>query len=276
MPLRQAFRLPDDFAAVSDQAWSRMDAATGFLTEREGRFLALAAACGPESGAILEIGSFKGKSTVGLATVAKHYGSGPIIAVDPHSSPSYTDPDLKGATTTFDEFQRTLQTAGVTDAVEVHRAYSSELAKSWNRPIRLLWIDGDHTYEGAKADLDMFRPWLVDGAIVALHDALHPFDGPIRVMAEDILTSDQFGPAGFVGSIAWAQFRPKSGGAAEWRRSRATLARKARRLIPFVLDTRPMGRLRFALYKLARAGVPHQALEPARFAEMISRPDTGA
>ena len=60
MPLRQAFRLPHDFAAVSDQAWRRMDAATGFLTEREGRFLALAAACGPESGAILEIGTLLG------------------------------------------------------------------------------------------------------------------------------------------------------------------------------------------------------------------------
>src|SRR3954466_10444669 len=127
MPSRRAFRLADDFAAVSDEAWRRMNAATGFLTEREGRFLALAAACGPESGAILEIGSFKGKSTVGLATVAKHYGWGAIVAVDPHSSPASTDPDLKGAKTSFDDFQATLRAAGVTDADEVHRAYSSAL-----------------------------------------------------------------------------------------------------------------------------------------------------
>jgi predicted O-methyltransferase YrrM len=270
--MRRPFELPADFGAACDKAWQQMNSAPGFLTEREGRFLALAVACGPESGAILEIGSFKGKSTVGLATIARHYGSGPVVAVDPHSSPSSTDPDLQGAKTSFDDFQATLRNAGVTESVEVHRAYSSELAKSWNRPIRLLWIDGDHTYAGAKADLDMFRPFLVDGAVVALHDALHPFDGPIRVMVEDILPSDQFGPAGFVGSIAWAQFRPASGAAAHWREMRRSLAKKASRLLPFVRDTRPMGRLKFAMYKLARAGVPHQALDPNRFADLISRP----
>jgi len=41
---------------------------------------------------ILEIGSFKGKSTVGLASVAMRYGLGPVITVDPHSGPSVTDP----------------------------------------------------------------------------------------------------------------------------------------------------------------------------------------
>lgn len=160
----------------------------------------------------------------------------------------------------------------MTAAVEVHRAYSSELAKTWNRPIRLLWIDGDHTYKGALADLEMFSPFLVDGAIVALHDALHPFDGPIRVMVERILPSDQFGPVGFVGSIAWAQYRPRSGAKAEWRHMREALARKARRLIPFVRDGKPMGKLRFLLYKIARAGVPHQAIDPAHFAAAVGRP----
>lgn len=75
MAARRPYTIPDDFPAVSDEAWMKMNAAPGFLTEREGRFLALAVACGPESGAILEIGSFKGKSTVGIATVARHYGS---------------------------------------------------------------------------------------------------------------------------------------------------------------------------------------------------------
>src|SRR5258708_25916238 len=209
---RRPFALPADFAQIADVAWARMNAAPGFLTEREGRFLALAAAVGPATGAILEIGSFKGKSTVGLATVARHYGSDPIVAVDPHTSPSSTDPDLDGASTSFDDFQSSLRTAGVEAAVEVHRAYSRDLAKTWTRPIRLLWIDGDHTYAGVRADLDLYRPFLVDGAIVALHDALHPFDGPIRVMVEHILTSENFGPVGFCGSIAWAQYRPKSGG----------------------------------------------------------------
>ena len=68
-----------------------MRGAPGFLTEREARFLALVAACAPAQGVILEIGSFKGKSTVGLASVAMRYGLGPVITVDPHSGPSLGD-----------------------------------------------------------------------------------------------------------------------------------------------------------------------------------------
>jgi MMP 1-O-methyltransferase len=249
-----------------------MSAAPGFLTEREGRFLALAAAVGPETGAILEIGSFKGKSTVGLATVARHYGSGPIVAVDPHTSPASTDPDLHGASTSFDDFQNSLRTAGVEDAVEVHRAYSGDLAKTWTRPIRLLWIDGDHTYAGAHADLDLYQPFLVDGAIVALHDALHPFDGPIRVMVEHILTSEKFGPVGFCGSIAWAQYRPKSGGSAFYRQMRERLARRAARLIPFVRDAKSLTGLEFLFYKLARSRVPHDTVDPVEWTAMVSKP----
>jgi MMP 1-O-methyltransferase len=269
---RRPFSLPADFADIVDSAWARMSAAPGFLTEREGRFLALAAAVGPETGAILEIGSFKGKSTVGLATVARHYGCDPIIAVDPHTSPSSTDPDLQGASTSFDDFQNSLRIAGVENAVEVHRTFSGDLARTWTRPIRLLWIDGDHSYAGARADLDLYQPFLVEGAIVALHDALHPFDGPIRVMVEHILTSENFGPVGFCGSIAWAQYRPKTGGSTFYRRMRESLARRASRLIPFVRDAKPLGRVRFLLWKLARAGVPHDPVDPVAWTAMVAKP----
>jgi len=49
-----------------------------------------------------------------------------------------------------------------------------------------------------------FRPHLASGAIVALHDVLHTFEGPVRVFAEALLDSDEFGPAGLCGSSAGA------------------------------------------------------------------------
>ncbi|HTX74726.1 MAG TPA: hypothetical protein VMD29_00880, partial [Terracidiphilus sp.] len=58
---------------VLDCAWSAAKGLPGFLTEAEARFLGIAAACTPGEGAIVEIGSFKGKSTVMLATVVQHY-----------------------------------------------------------------------------------------------------------------------------------------------------------------------------------------------------------
>lgn len=250
-----------------DEAWARVRVAPGFLTEREARFLALVAAEAPARGVILEIGSFKGKSTVGLASVAARYGQPPVVTVDPHTAPSVTDPDLAGQTSSWDDFQTTLKTAGVEAAVEVHRAYSRDLAPGWNRPIRFLWIDGDHTYRGAKEDIDLFRPHLAEHAIVALHDVLHSFEGPIRVFVEELLQSDDFGPAGLCGSIGWAQYRPRDG--ARWRDTRQSLARKAARLIAFVRGGREPKGLRKLRYKLWRAMVPHGAPDPAAWMALV-------
>ncbi|MFN2571118.1 MAG: class I SAM-dependent methyltransferase [Gemmatimonadales bacterium] len=258
-----------DLDAAIDSAWARVCVAPGFLTEREARFLALVAACAPAQGTILEIGSFKGKSTVGLASVAQRYGLGPVVTVDPHSAPSVTDPDLGGQNSSWDDFRATLQTAGVEDAVEAHRAYSRELATGWNRPIRFLWIDGDHTYRGAKEDIDLFRKHLAPGAIVAMHDVLHTYEGPIRVFIEELLSSDQFGPAGLCGSIGWAQYRPGDG--VQWRAERRRLTRKASRLTSFVLGGRKPTGLRKIGYKMLRALVPHKAPAPADWIATVRR-----
>jgi hypothetical protein len=74
------------------------------------------------------------------------------------------------------------------------------MSHGWSRPIRFLWIDGDHTYSGSKLDFDLFSPCLVDRGIIAIHDVLHEIEGPIRVFVEKILGSDRFGPAGLLHS----------------------------------------------------------------------------
>src|SRR5947199_10063153 len=83
--------LPVDLDAVIERAWQLTQRTAGFLGESESRFLGMLAGCVPARGTIVEIGSFKGKSTVMLASVAAHYGLGPVVAIDPHTSPSTTD-----------------------------------------------------------------------------------------------------------------------------------------------------------------------------------------
>ena len=244
-----------------------MRAAPGFLTEREARFLALVAACAPSQGTILEIGSFKGKSTVGLASIAKRYGLGPVVSVDPHCAPAVTDFGHGSEQSSWEDFRGSLHAAGVERSVEAHRAYSRDLARAWTRPIRFLWIDGDHTYRGAKQDLDLFRGHLVPGAIVALHDVLHTFEGPVRVFVEELLASDAFGPAGLCGSIGWAQCRPRDG--TQWRAARRALAKRVTRLIPFVRDGHQPSGLRKLRYKVWRGLVPHDAPQPEVWIEQV-------
>jgi len=258
-------RLPPDFDAVMEEAWEKVRVTPGFLTELEARSLAMMAACTPAAGMIVEIGSFKGRSTVGLATVAARYGLGQVVAIDPHTAPSVTCPDLEGKSSSFDEFLASLKTAQVEKQVEVHRAFSQDVARDWSRPIRLLWIDGDHTYEGAKRDFDLFSPFLVEGGIIALHDALHEFEGPIRVFVEDILRSDKFGVAGFFGSIAWAQYRPADG--ARFAREREGLATRAARLIPSVRGGGELKGLPKLRFKLMRSMVPRGGMKAEAWLE---------
>jgi MMP 1-O-methyltransferase len=259
---------PADLHEAIDEAWARVRAAPGFLTEREGRFLALIAAAAPAQGTMLEIGSYKGKSTVGLASVAQRYGLGPVVAVDPHSAPAVTDYGHGTSQSSWDDFRATLRAAGVEGSVEAHRAYSRDLARDWKRPIRLLWIDGDHTYKGAREDIDLFGPHVVPNGIVAFHDVLHSFEGPVRVFAEVVLGSNDFGPAGLCGSIGWAQYRPADG--TSWKAARQRLKRKLERLIPFVRGGEDPKGLRKLRYKLWRGLVPHAAPDPAAWVRAVS------
>ncbi len=253
--------LPKDLDFAIDSAWAKARDIPGYIGDREFRALAMLFAGAPAKGATVEIGSFKGKSTVGLASLAAHYGLGPIVSIDPHNTPSVTDPDLGAQQSSFDDFQSALCNAGLEHQVEVHRATSQEVSATWTRPIRFLWIDGDHTYAGAKLDFELFTPYLSEGAIVALHDTLHEFEGPIRVFVEQMLRSDQFGPAGLLHTIGWAQYCPRDG--AKFRAQRERLARRAATLIPLVAGGRSVTGFTKMRWKLQCAFIPHAVLPPA-------------
>jgi predicted O-methyltransferase YrrM len=262
--------VPGDLDSVLDAAWKAAGQIPGFLGESEARLLGTVAACVPRGGAIVEIGSFKGKSTVMLAKAAAHYCAGPVVAIDPHT---FTTVELEAQrtgpeATSYTEFLANLDAAGVRELVEVHRAYSTDVAPDWTRPIRFLWIDGDHSYAGAKADFDGFARHVIPGGVIAFHDALHEFAGPIRVFVEDVLRSDRFGAAGFVQSIAWAQYRPEDG--ARFRTCRAALEQAAAPLIPLLKDERELRGLRKLRFKVRRSRVRRGAVLPKEWAAMLN------
>lgn len=61
---------------------------------------------------------------------------------------------------------------------------SKEIARSWiNEPFDMIFIDGDHTYEGCKGDIVLWLPHIKSGGIIAVHDyrkdlLTHKLDGP--------------------------------------------------------------------------------------------------
>jgi Methyltransferase domain len=69
-------------------------------------------------------------------------------------------------------------------------ATSEQAEASWNDPVALLWIDGDHAYESVKRDLLSWERHLLPGAVVALHDTFLP-EGPERAVREQLIASGQ-------------------------------------------------------------------------------------
>ena len=166
-------------------------------------FLALLGAYPTAAGCVLEIGAFKGASTVALSKAAGAAGDDCIWTVDPFTSPCETDLREESS---YPEFLSNLKHAGEERFVRVFKGLSRDLAKQWREPIRVLWIDGDHSYRGVKEDLELFRPFLSDGAIIAFHDVLTLSPGPCRVFANEVLASREFGACGISGTIGWAQY----------------------------------------------------------------------
>jgi hypothetical protein len=232
--------LPDDFLAFRDAVLVEGRAIEGGLTDAEMRFLVALGACRTAEGDVLEIGSYLGRSTVVLAKCIRRFGGGSIIAIDPLTSPSITDPDLKGRASCAEQFQANIAKHGVAGSIEFHQAFSHDVAPGWKRPLRLLWHDGDHTYRGAKRDFLDFEPHLVDRGLFAMHDVLHKYQGPLRVFMEDVLLSDRFGACGLCRSIGWGQKTSDPAVVARWKPFKVALYRKLSRLVPLVaFDQRP-------------------------------------
>jgi predicted O-methyltransferase YrrM len=178
---------------ITAQEWlevsTRLRAIEGHLSTAEAKCLYhLAKDCG---GIIVEIGSWKGKSTICLALGSKAAGKGKVFAIDPHSFGSEKP------------FRENLKRARVEDIVGPLVMTSEEASKQWSgNPISLLWIDGAHDYENVKKDFTLWEPYLSDKAIVVFHDVifslppLYDFSGVRKVIEEYIFRSRRFSDVG--------------------------------------------------------------------------------
>jgi predicted O-methyltransferase YrrM len=149
----------------------------GLIRSDEGYVLFLTAMNGPGDGLAVEIGSFTGKSTCFLALGSKMANRGRIVAIDTFSgSPEhqkggdYESGLIVETGTTFDTYKDNLIRAGLEEDVETIKGASHEVGKSWSRPIRLLFIDGEHSYNSVKTDFELFSPHVVAGGLVIFHD----------------------------------------------------------------------------------------------------------
>jgi|WetSurMetagenome_2_1015567.scaffolds.fasta_scaffold140047_2 predicted O-methyltransferase YrrM len=232
----------------------------GHITEKEVMFLSVLPLISTR-GEILEIGSYAGKSTVILALSARFANCGKIHSCDPFLLESITDPDDGQKEQVEELFHENLKKYQVEDIVDFHKMKSDDLAKQWKFPIKILWIDGDHTYDSVKKDFDHFIRYCVPGSIVCLHDVLHAFDGPIRIFTEQILLSSDFGDCGIIGSLGWAQYKGFDKISREQWKVKLGLYSKLTRIVPLIVKKNNQIKINKLIYNILRTRIPHKMVD---------------
>lgn len=172
-------------------------------------------------GVIVEIGSWKGKSTAALALGAAKAHKQPVYAIDPHR----ILPEEGYFEDTEAEFLANIQRVGVQDQVVPLVMTSEQAAEGWNKPIRLLWIDGDHRYHPTKLDFSLWEPHLVEGGILAMHDTIRK-QGPKQVLWENVFRSGRFHEIAIIDNITAVRKVKRANPTVRWRDD-LTLAARA-------------------------------------------------
>lgn len=168
----------------------------GLIDLREGECLYLLARRAGALGHTVEIGSLMGRSTWYLARGLED-ASSPyrVLAVDPH---------LEG---TRAAFEANVARSGIAGRVEPRYEYSAEAAAAFEGPVGVLWIDGDHSYEGVRRDFELWFPKLAAGGWVAFHDTVTEFPGTTRLVRE-VLRRDDVERIGLIASTVYARKVP--------------------------------------------------------------------
>jgi predicted O-methyltransferase YrrM len=192
--------------------------AKGFMPPAEGDALydaALVAAARCPGAPILEVGAYCGRSTIWLGAAARSAGT-VLYSVDHHRGSeenqfgwewhdaTLVDPDL-GVMDSLPTFRRTIYNAGLEDVVIAVVGGSEVVSSHWRTPLALVFIDGGHGVEPARADYAGWSPHIAPGGILAIHDVFpDPADGG-RPPYEDIylpaLASGHFADEGVEGSL---------------------------------------------------------------------------
>jgi hypothetical protein len=160
----------------------QFDSIVGWLQPEEAEALFQAAAA-VKSGCIVEVGSYRGRSTIALCAGSSVGAKLPVFAVDPHEEAVGVFGGKFGPQDRVAFFKNLLKTGMVT-YVRLINTTSDIVARGWKAPVSLLFIDGDHRYESVSADFDAWLPHLGPGATVVFNE--HKLAGPQRVIESAI------------------------------------------------------------------------------------------
>jgi hypothetical protein len=183
----------------------------GWLTPEQARRLWDRARPLPPGSAIVEIGSFHGRSTIILALAPAVNVE--LVAIDPHAGgdrlPQTTRPEPDMGQEDFVAFHANLRRAGVESQVRHLRLRSLEALHAVEGPVDLLFIDGAHRYRHVRADIERWGSRVAVGGTLLLHDSFNAI-GVTLAQLRVLVISRGWRYCGRSGSLAEYRREPQS------------------------------------------------------------------
>lgn len=174
----------------------------GWLTDGQVACLHREARAIAAGGRIVEIGSFRGRSTIVLAASASEDTE--VVAIDPHAGNDRGPQEIEGfeteAATDNRVFEANLTGAGVRDRVVHHRTFSDRAHALVDDPIDLLFIDGAHRFGPARTDIRDWGARVAPGGTMLIHDSFSSIGVTLAILVE-LVGSSRYRYEGRVGSL---------------------------------------------------------------------------
>ena len=188
-------------------ALAAIEPVAGWLTPAQARRLWDAARSLRASAQIVEIGSFRGRSTIVLALAAPDGVQ--VVAIDPHLGGDRGPRELEArpelGEADHEAFCANLQRAGVAGRVRHVRRFSQDALGAVAGEIQLLYVDGAHRFVPARADLRRWGARVPVGGRLLVHDSFSSVGVTLALAAE------------VIGRAGW-RYRGRSGSLAEYER----------------------------------------------------------
>jgi predicted O-methyltransferase YrrM len=166
-----------------------LEGVDGWFSRDQVARVAQRAAVMPPNGCIVEIGSFRGRSTIAMARAAPETVS--VYAIDPHAGNDRGPQEITGfeaaAARDHEVFQANLARANVAHRVTYVRKFSHEAHGDVPDGIDLLHIDGAHRFGPARSDIRSWGDRVVPGGAMLIHDAFSSVGVTLAILSQLLL-----------------------------------------------------------------------------------------